>query len=137
MFHAVTWFIVLGLLALWSVIAWSLNALGAWALSTTATSAAAASESHVFKLPEWLAPWVPTELAQAMATVASNLSPLVVNLPEQVLVFSNGLAWVVGAIWLIGTLLLVGAGLLAHTLRMRLRRPGLPTFNRMPAFVPN
>ena len=137
MFYAVTWFIVFGLLAVWSLAAWSLNAIGAWALSTTATSAAAASGSYVFKLPEWLVPWIPTELAQAVATVASNVSPLLVNLPEHVLVLGNGLAWLVGAVWLMGALLLIGAGLLAHTLRSRLRRPGLPAFDRMPAPVPN
>ena len=69
MFCAPGWLAVLLLLALWSSGVWPLHALGAWAVSSAGTVAEAAARDAASRLPDWLAPWLPTELARALESM--------------------------------------------------------------------
>jgi hypothetical protein len=61
MFYAISWFVVLALVALWSLAAWALHAVGVWtltnagALSGAASGAGATAVAHPDALtaPRW------------------------------------------------------------------------------------
>ena len=113
MFYALSWFLVFGLLALWSFAAWALHAVAVWSVSNAGALTGVASGVESIRLPEWLAPWVPPEIAQAMTSLLSGFAPLVESLLQSLPALTGGLAMVAWAIWGLGTLLLLllGAGL--------------------------
>ena len=113
MFYALSWFLVFGLLALWSLAAWALHAVAVWSVSNAGALTGVASGVESIRLPEWLAPWVPPEIAQAMTSLLSGFAPLVESLLQSLPALTGGLAMVAWAIWGLGTLLLLllGAGL--------------------------
>lgn len=59
MVYVLSWFMVLSLLALWSLVAWALHAAAVWAVSNAGALTGAASGVGNLSLPDWLAPWVP------------------------------------------------------------------------------
>lgn len=113
MFYALSWLLVFGLLALWSLAAWALHAVAVWSVSNAGALTGVASGVESIRLPEWLAPWVPPEIAQAMTSLLSGFAPLVESLLQSLPALTGGLAMVAWAIWGLGTLLLLllGAGL--------------------------
>ncbi|MDP3615116.1 MAG: hypothetical protein Q8R98_25010, partial [Rubrivivax sp.] len=64
MFYALNWFAVIALLALWSLAAWALHAVALWTVSNAGALTGAASGAGTIAVPDWLAPWVPPEVAQ-------------------------------------------------------------------------
>lgn len=128
MFYAVSWFVVLVLLAVWSFIAWSVRALGAWAVSSAGSVAGAAAAGNVVRIPEWLASVVQPELLISLSSMVSSLSSMLPSLPDASPMITNGWSLVIMVVWAIGSLVLLAFGVLAHTLMARWRRPGsLPT----------
>ncbi|GCL62107.1 hypothetical protein [Pseudaquabacterium pictum] len=124
MFYALSWFIVVLLLACWSLAAWALHAVVVWAVSSAGALSGAASGINGIALPAWLAPWVPAELMQGLTELMTGLGPWVASLLQSVPALAGGvtvLAWVV---WALGAflLLLLGAGL--HLLIALWRRRG-------------
>ena len=77
MLYALSWFLIFGLLALWSLAAWAVHAVAVWAVSNAGTLTGAATGAEGFRLPEWLAPWVPPEIVQAVTSLLSGLAPAV------------------------------------------------------------
>ena len=63
MFIAIVWIIVSSLLVLWSLAAWGVHAVGVWAASNAGSLSGAAASVGGLHLPQWLAAWVPPELA--------------------------------------------------------------------------
>jgi hypothetical protein len=63
--------------------------------------------------PEWLPPWVPPEIAQAMTSLLAGFAPVVESLLQTVPALTGGLTMVTWVIWGLGSalLLLLGAGL--------------------------
>jgi hypothetical protein len=117
MFFAISWFAVFVLLALWSLAAWALHAAAVWTVSNAGAWSGAASDAAAgiggLNLPEWLAPWVPPEVAQASAALLSGLGPLVESLLQAAPALAGGLTLASWVVWGIGSALLVllGAGL--------------------------
>jgi hypothetical protein len=132
MVYAISWSVVFGLLALWSLGAWAFHAVAVWAVSNAGTLAGAASGAasgtvlgtEGLRLPEWLAPWVPPEIVQAMTSVLSGLVPVVEGLLQAAPSLAGGLSVATWVIWGLGSVLLVllGAGL--HLLIALMRRRG-------------
>jgi len=128
MFYALNWFVIFSLLALWSLAAWAANAVAVWTLSNAGTltgaASGAASGAESLRLPEWLAPWVPPEIVQAMGSLLSGLAPVVESLLQAAPALAGGLTLLTWVIWGVGSVLLVllGAGL--HLLIAMLRRRG-------------
>ena len=130
MFYALSWFVVFGLLALWSLGAWAFHAVAVWAVSNAGTLTGAASDAvsgavsgtEGLRLPEWLAPWMPPEAVQAMTSLLSGLAPAVEGLLQAAPSLAGGLSAATWVIWGLGSALLVllGAGL--HLLIALLRR---------------
>ena len=124
MFYLLSWFLVFGLLALWSLTAWAVHAVAVWSVSNAGALTGVASGVEGLRLPEWLAPWVPPEIAQAMTSLLAGFAPVVESLIQIAPALTDGLTVVTWVVWGIGSLLLVllGAGL--HLLIAIWRRRG-------------
>ena len=70
MFYALSWFVVFSLLALWSLAAWAFHAITTWAASNAGVLAGGSGAAQGLRVPDWLAPWMPPELALAVASMA-------------------------------------------------------------------
>ena len=117
MFYALSWFVVFGLLALWSLGGWAFHAVPVWAVSNAGALTGAASGAVLgadgLRLPEWLAPWVPPEIVQAVTSLLSGLAPAVEGLLQAAPSLAGGPSVATWVIWGFGSALLVllGAGL--------------------------
>ena len=114
MLHALVWFVVLCVAALWSLTAWGVHALGAWTLSHAGALGGAAAEAAGAVdawLPAWLAPWLPPEAGTWLAAIAQGLQPLTDFLVGLAPFIGGGLSLAVWLLWAagIGALLLLGA----------------------------
>lgn len=131
MVYVISWFVVLSLLALWSLATWALHAIGVWTVSSAGALSGAASGVGAIGLPEWLAPWVPQELWQVLTALLSGLEPVVSSVLQVMPALAGGVTLVSWVVWGIGSalLLLLGAGLhlLIALWRRRDHRPGPPT----------
>jgi hypothetical protein len=124
MFYALSWLLVFGLLALWSLAAWALHAVAVWSVSNAGALTGVASGVESIRLPEWLAPWVPPEIAQAMTSLLAGFAPVVESLLKTVPALTGGLTVVTWVIWGIGTVLLLLMGAVLHLLIATWRRHG-------------
>ena len=77
MIYALIWFLVFGLLALWSLAAWAMNAVAVWTVSNAGAMTGAASGVESLRLPEWLALWVPPEIVLGVTALLAGLAPIV------------------------------------------------------------
>jgi hypothetical protein len=113
MFYALSWFVVVALLALWSLAAWALNAVAVWTVSNAGALSGAASGVGTIALPEWLALWVPPEIAQWASQLLAGLGPVVDSLLQAAPALAGGVTVATWVLWGIGSVLLVmlGAGL--------------------------
>lgn len=124
MFYALSWFVVVALLALWSLAAWALNAVVVWTVSNAGGLSGAASGVGTLRLPDWLAPWVPPEIAQSVSQMLAGLGPVVGGLLQAAPALAGGATVATWLVWGIGSglLVLLGAGL--HLLIALWRRRG-------------
>ena len=122
MFYALSWFVVFGLLALWSLAAWAFHAITAWTTANAGLLAAGSGVTQGLRMPDWLAPWVPPELTLALNSMASALAPATQALLEWAPTLQGGLAVAVWVVWGIGTTLLIVLGFMATGLIAVLRR---------------
>lgn len=126
MIYALSWFLVFGLLALWSLAAWALHAVAFWSVANAGALTGVASGVEGLRLPEWLAPWVPPEIARAMTSLLSGFAPVVESLLQTAPALTGGLTVVTWVVWGLGSVLLVllGAGLHLLTAMWRRRSGG-------------
>ena len=59
MFYALSWFVVLSLLALWSLGAWALHAMAALGGGPYRRPGGRLRVTQGLRVPDWLAPWMP------------------------------------------------------------------------------
>lgn len=113
MFYALSWFAVFALLALWSLATWALHAVAFWTVSNAGALTGAASGAGTITVPDWLAPWVPPDVAQWASQMMAGLAPFVDSLLQVAPALAGGLTVATWVIWGIGSVLLVllGAGL--------------------------
>lgn len=124
MFYALSWFIVVALVVLWSLAAWALHAVAVWTVTNAGALTGAASGAGSIAAPDWLAPWVPPEVAQWASQLMAGLAPFVDSLLQVTPALAGVLTVATWVIWGIGSVLLVllGAGL--HLLIALWRRRG-------------
>lgn len=126
---ALVWFGVLALVALWSFSAWALYALTAWALANAGALTGVPGLVDALNLPQWIAPWLPPELAATLPAMVASLKPvidLVVGWAPAIAGSLSTLAWVA---WALGSAVILALGLLASVLVVRYRGRSL----RMPS----
>ena len=124
MLYALSWFAVFTSLALWSLAAWALHAVAVWTVSNAGALTGVASGASTLDLPNWLAPWVPPEVAQWGSQVLAGLAPFIDSLLQTAPALAGGLTVATWVVWGVGSVLLVllGAGL--HLLIALWRRGG-------------
>ena len=122
MFHAINWLVVSGLLALWSFTAWAFHTVAAWTISNTGVLAGTAGAMEGLRLPDWVAPWLPPEVALAFSSTLSAFMPAVEAALNQAPALAGGLSVAVWVIWGIGSLLLVVMGFVVTGLIAAVRR---------------
>ncbi len=124
MFYALSWFVVVALLALWSLAAWALNAVAVWTVSNAGALSGAVSGAGTIRLPEWLAPWVPPEIAQSVSQMLAGLGPVIDGLLQAAPALAGGVTVSTWVVWGIGSALLVMLGAGLHLLIALWRRRG-------------
>lgn len=128
MFYALSWFVVVSLVVLWSLAAWALHAVAVWAVSHAGALSAATSGTGALAMPDWLAPWVPPELASWTGPLLSSVAAVLDGLFQAMPALAGLLTVLSWGLWGLGTVLLVLAGLGLHLLiafwRSRGRAPG-------------
>lgn len=124
MFYALSWFIVIALLALWSLAAWVLHAAAVWTVLNAGALTGAASGAGTIAVPGWLAVWVPPDVAQWASQLMAGLAPFVDGLLQAAPALAGGLTVATWVIWGMGSLLLVLMGGGLHLLIALWRRRG-------------
>lgn len=124
MFYALSWFLVFGLFALWSLAVWAVHAVAIWSVSNAGALTGVASAVEGLRLPEWLSPWVPPEVAQTMTSLLSGFAPVVESLLQTAPALTGGLTMLSWVIWGLGSALLVLLGAGPHLLIAMWHRRG-------------
>jgi hypothetical protein len=122
MFHALNWLVVSSLLALWSLAAWAFHAIAAWTIANTGVLVGGTAAIEGLRLPDWLAPWLPPELALAFTSTLSAFMPAVEAMLNQAPALAGGLSVAVWVVWAVGSVVLVVLGLVVTGLIAVLRR---------------
>lgn len=112
MLHALTWFGIVGLLAMWSLAMWGMHSLVAWGLTNAGVLAGASGAIDAVRLPPWLAPWIPPPLADAFESIVAALAPALKALIDGAPSLTGGVTTTAWVVWGVGSALLVGLGLL-------------------------
>lgn len=122
MFYAISWFLVLTLLAAWTAWVWFLHSFAIWSLTGVAELVGQTQPMEPPPLPGWMSLWVPPELFLAFKSAAAAVSPFVESvlsaLPSPALWLSP-LAW---AAWGIGLVILLAVAAAMHALITLIRR---------------
>lgn len=124
------WLGAFGLLALWSFVAWALHGLTAWALAHAGGLTGVPAVVEALNLPQWLALWLPPELAAALPVMVGTLRPLIDAMMAWAPSIAGGLSTVAWVVWALGCACLFIAALVASALvalaRRRSSRAGGP-----------
>ncbi|MEY2689315.1 MAG: hypothetical protein RL375_3514 [Pseudomonadota bacterium] len=127
MVHALFWFVVATVLALWSLTAWALHAAAVWTLSQAGALSGATAGAASLPWPTWLTPWIPPELAQTASQWLTALAPAVDTVLQAAPALTGGLTVVAWVIWALGSVALVLLGAAGHALiTLWRRRAGQP-----------
>jgi len=123
--YAISWFLVLMLLAIWSVTAWALHAVAAWSTRGLGQLVDQAQTLEQL-LPAWVALWLPSEWMDAIkantAVVLPWLQSALSDMPS-VAHWFGPMAW---GVWAMGAVFLVVSGVALHTLIALMRRAARP-----------
>ena len=92
MFYALSWFVAFSLLAFWSLAAWAIHSITAWTVSNAGVLAGGSAVNQGLRMPDWLAPWVPPELALALHSMASAFTPAIETVLEWAPALAGGLS---------------------------------------------
>jgi hypothetical protein len=122
MLYALSWFVVFSLLALWSLAAWAFHSITAWTVSNAGVLTGGSGVTQGLRIPDWLAPWIPPELALALDSMALALTPAVDAVLGWAPALEGGLQVAVWVVWGIGSFLLIVLGFLVTGLIAMLRR---------------
>jgi hypothetical protein len=122
MFYALSWFAVLSLLAMWSLAAWAFHAIATWTVANAGVLAGGSGATEGLRVPDWLAPWIPPELAGALASMVSALMPAIEAVLGWAPALAGGLSVAVWVVWGIGSGLLILLGVVLSGLIVVLGR---------------
>lgn len=119
------WLGALGLLALWSLAAWALHGVTAWALTHAGALTGMPSMVEALNLPQWLDLWLPPELAAALPALVGTLRPLMDAMMAWAPSIAGGLSTVAWVVWALGCAFLFIAALVVSALVAVARRRSL------------
>ena len=126
MFYALSWSVVFILLALWSLAAWAFHSIAVWTVANSGVLAGGSGAIEGLRAPDWLAPWIPPELALSFTSMLSTFIPAIEAALNQAPAVAGGLSVAVWAVWGVGSALIVILGLVCSRLITALRRRASP-----------
>lgn len=122
MLYAISWFLVLTLLAIWSASVWLAHSFAIWSLTGLGALVGHTQPIERLPLPGWISLWAPSELILAFKSLAATVYPFVESvlsaLPSPAL-WLTPLAW---ATWGIGLVILLAGAAAMHALITMMRR---------------
>ena len=122
MLLALAWFVVLALLAAWSMCVWLLHSIAVWSTTGAGPLVAKSKQIDGLALPNWVGVWVPPELVLALKASVSTVLPFVESalgaLPTAT-AWLSPLAWIV---WGFGAPLLLAVGAVIHVAVSMMRK---------------
>jgi len=121
-FHVLSWSVTFILLALWSLTAWAFHSIAAWTVSNAGVLAGGPAAIQSLRVPDWLAPWIPPELALAFTSMLSGLGPAIEAALSQAPALADGLSVAVWAVWGVGSVVIVILGVVCSRVITLLRR---------------
>ena len=116
MLYALSWSVTFILLALWSLAAWAFHSIAAWTVSNAGVLAGGSGAIESLRVPDWLAPWIPPELALAFTSMLSALSPAIEAALNQAPALAGVLSVATWTVWGAGIVLIVILGLVCSRL---------------------
>ena len=122
MFYVLTWSVTFILLALWSLAAWAFHSIAVWTVANSGVLAGGSGAIEGVRAPDWLAPWIPPELALAFTSMLSAFVPAIEAALNQAPALAGGLSLAIWAVWGAGSALIVILGFLCSGLIAVLRR---------------
>ena len=122
MFDAISWCVMFSLLALWSFAAWALHSIAAWTVANAGVLAGGSGAIKTLRVPDWLAPWVPPELAVAFTSMALAVAPAIEAMLGWAPALAGGLSVAVWVVWALGSIFLIVLGLVLSGLIAVVRR---------------
>ena len=114
MLLALAWFVVLALLAAWSMCVWLLHSIAVWSTTGAGSLVAKSKQIDGLALPNWVSVWVPPELMLALKSSVSTVLPFVefaLGVLPTATAWLSPLAWMA---WGFGALLLLAVGAVIH-----------------------
>ncbi len=124
MFYALSWFLVFGLLGLWSLAVWAVHALAVWSVSNAGALTGVTTGAEGLRLPEGMASWVPPEIGQVMTSLLAGFAPMMESLLQAAPALAGGLTVAAWVIWGLGGVLLFVLGVGLHLIIAMWRRRG-------------
>ena len=122
MLYALCWFVVVTLLGIWSLAAWALHGVAAWAVANAGAASGAGSVVGTLQLPDGLAAWVPPEIAAFVSALLAGMGTVVDGLLQAAPALAGGVTVATWVIWGFGSALLVLLGVALHLLIALWRR---------------
>jgi hypothetical protein len=116
MFYALSWSVVLCLIALWSLAAWAFHSVTAWTVSGAGALAGGSGALEGLGVPDLLAPWIPAETARALTAMSTAVTPAVDTALGLAPALAGWLSAAVWVVWGVGSVLLVVLGLVVSGL---------------------
>ena len=127
MLYALSWFVVFGLIAIWSLAIWALHFFAAWSVSSVGALAGRAESVEGVFAPGWITAWIPPEVLLALKSLLSALTPAMDSALIHAPSWAGGLSAALWLLWGIGAvILLVLGGVLHGLIAMFRRRAFLP-----------
>lgn len=122
MLHAISWFLALALLLIWTACVWVLHSLAVWSLTGVGAMVGQSQQIDRLTVPGWIDVWIPSDLILTFKTTAANVLPWIesaLSVLPSVGVWLTPLAWIVWGVGLV--ILMIGAAAL-HALISVTRR---------------
>ncbi len=125
MFYAISWFVSLSLLAVWSLLCWGVHAFTVWAMSSAGAlvaGAAGATSVQAMLLPAWLQGWMPPELLRSLEGWITSAGPMLQAALESVPALGGAVTVLAWGIWGLGAVVLIALAVGLHVLIRLLQR---------------
>ncbi|GKT16892.1 hypothetical protein AVHY2522_13315 [Acidovorax sp. SUPP2522] len=116
MFYAISWFLSLTLLALWSLACWGMHAMAVWAVSSAGALAGGTSAMNAVVVPDWIRGWIPPELAREFAAMIASAGPMVQAALDTVPALAGAVTVLAWALWGLGAVILLAVAFGVHVL---------------------
>ena len=121
MLYAISWFLVLTLLIIWSTGVWLFHSLAVWSLIGVG---AAGQSLQIDRLPDagWMSLWVPPDLILAVQTTVAAVMPWVQSMLSALPSLAGWLAPLAWIVWGAGLLTLAVGTVTLHAMISVARR---------------